>query len=231
MSGRLQPAADRDFMLAHKIRRRQHEHLAHHVRILLVSAHEPDHASTSRVLDHSFKTSAHQLLKRHPLVDHRRPASTVKQRLLDPRKAAAQHTDHQVVLVIGLHPGRSAPVELLQQRDQTIRHRRQHLTVLLGFGVYVCWVHSAANTTGDGKPCPRWFSTRYRRKLARLVLAFLPDVRTYPEGEREGRMSAHTAPLTGDELCVAVTDEMVAFHQRYYHREPVTAKTSLLGDD
>jgi uncharacterized protein YbcI len=64
-----------------------------------------------------------------------------------------------------------------------------------------------------------------------LVLAFLPDVRTYSEGEREGRMSAPAAPLAGDELCAAVTDAMVAFHQRYYHREPVTAKTSLLGDD
>jgi hypothetical protein len=44
-------------------------------------------------------------------------------------------------------------------------------------------------------------------------------------------MSAPAAPLTGDELCAAVTDAMLAFHQRYYHREPVTAKTSLLGDD
>ena len=64
-----------------------------------------------------------------------------------------------------------------------------------------------------------------------MVLAFLPDVCTYSEGEREGRMSAPAAPLTGDELYAAVTDAMVAFHQRYYHRAPVTAKTSLLGDD
>src|ERR1700677_4071602 len=76
MSGRLRPTAGRDFVLAHEIRRREHENLAHHVRILLVSAHEPDHPSTSRVLDHSFKTVAHQLLKRHPRSDHRRPAPT-----------------------------------------------------------------------------------------------------------------------------------------------------------
>jgi uncharacterized protein YbcI len=44
-------------------------------------------------------------------------------------------------------------------------------------------------------------------------------------------LSAPNVPLTGDELLAAVTDAMVAFHQRYYHREPVTAKTSLLGDD
>jgi uncharacterized protein YbcI len=38
-------------------------------------------------------------------------------------------------------------------------------------------------------------------------------------------------PLSGDELLVAVTDAMVALHERYYHRAPVTAKTQMLGDD
>jgi uncharacterized protein YbcI len=42
---------------------------------------------------------------------------------------------------------------------------------------------------------------------------------------------APTTPLNGDELLAAVTDAMVAFHQRYYHREPVTAKTLLLGGE
>jgi uncharacterized protein YbcI len=43
-----------------------------------------------------------------------------------------------------------------------------------------------------------------------------------------------TAPdpvLTGDELLAGVTEAMVALHQRYYHRKPVTAKTRMLGDD
>ena len=44
-------------------------------------------------------------------------------------------------------------------------------------------------------------------------------------------MSAPIAPLTGDELLAAVTDAMVALHERYYHRMPVTAKTLLLGGD
>jgi uncharacterized protein YbcI len=44
-------------------------------------------------------------------------------------------------------------------------------------------------------------------------------------------MPAPTPPLTGDELLVAVTDEMIALHRRYHHREPVTAKSLLLGDD
>jgi uncharacterized protein YbcI len=44
-------------------------------------------------------------------------------------------------------------------------------------------------------------------------------------------MSAPGAALTGDALLVAVTDAMVALHERYHHRVPVTAKTSLLGDD
>jgi uncharacterized protein YbcI len=44
-------------------------------------------------------------------------------------------------------------------------------------------------------------------------------------------MSAPDAPLKGDALLAAVTDAMVALHQRYHHRAPVTAKTQLLGGD
>jgi hypothetical protein len=42
-------------------------------------------------------------------------------------------------------------------------------------------------------------------------------------------MPAPDLPLTGNALLVGVTDAMVAFHQRYHHRAPVTAKTLLLG--
>ena len=38
-------------------------------------------------------------------------------------------------------------------------------------------------------------------------------------------------PLHGDALLAAVTDSMVALHERYHHRAPVTAKSQLLGDD
>jgi Na+-translocating membrane potential-generating system (MpsC) len=44
-------------------------------------------------------------------------------------------------------------------------------------------------------------------------------------------MPAPDAPLTGDELLAAVTEAMVALHQRYHHREPMSAKTLQLGDD
>jgi uncharacterized protein YbcI len=44
-------------------------------------------------------------------------------------------------------------------------------------------------------------------------------------------VSAPNVPLVGDALLVAVTDAMVALHQRYHHRAPVTAKTLLLGDE
>jgi uncharacterized protein YbcI len=44
-------------------------------------------------------------------------------------------------------------------------------------------------------------------------------------------MPAPDAPLTGPELLGPVTEAMVGFHQRYYHRKPVTAKTLMLGDD
>ena len=38
-------------------------------------------------------------------------------------------------------------------------------------------------------------------------------------------------PLSGDELLSALTESMVALHQRYHHREPATAKSMFLGDD
>ena len=44
-------------------------------------------------------------------------------------------------------------------------------------------------------------------------------------------MSAPDDVLDGDEMLAAVTKAMVGFHERYHHREPVTAKTQLLGDD
>jgi uncharacterized protein YbcI len=44
-------------------------------------------------------------------------------------------------------------------------------------------------------------------------------------------MPALGTPLTGDELLVAVTEAMVALHQRYHHRAPVTAKTLMLGGE
>ena len=44
-------------------------------------------------------------------------------------------------------------------------------------------------------------------------------------------MPARDVPLTGDALLAAVTDAMVALHERYHHRAPVTAKTLLLGGD
>lgn len=44
-------------------------------------------------------------------------------------------------------------------------------------------------------------------------------------------MAAPEGPLAGDSLLSAVTDAMVALHERYYHRPPVSAKTRLMGDD
>ena len=44
-------------------------------------------------------------------------------------------------------------------------------------------------------------------------------------------MSATDGPLVGDEMLAAVTDAMIALHQRYHHRVPVTAKTQLLGGE
>jgi uncharacterized protein YbcI len=42
---------------------------------------------------------------------------------------------------------------------------------------------------------------------------------------------APSPPLSGDELLAAVTETMVSFHERYYHRRPVSAKTLLLDGE
>ena len=63
--------------------------------------------------------------------------------------------------------------------------------------------------------------------LSPFCLARDPD----SEDEREGGMPAPQAPLTGDALLNAVTEAMVALHEQYHHRVPVTAKTLLLGED
>jgi hypothetical protein len=44
-------------------------------------------------------------------------------------------------------------------------------------------------------------------------------------------MTAPEPPLSGEELLTAITEAMVALHQRYHHRKPVTAATKMLGDD
>ena len=49
--------------------------------------------------------------------------------------------------------------------------------------------------------------------------------------EKAAMSAPTTVPLTGDALLASVTDAMVALHQRYHHRVPVTAKTQLLGGD
>jgi uncharacterized protein YbcI len=42
---------------------------------------------------------------------------------------------------------------------------------------------------------------------------------------------ARNPALFGDELLAAVTQAMVAFHERYYHRRPVTGKSLLLDGE
>jgi uncharacterized protein YbcI len=44
-------------------------------------------------------------------------------------------------------------------------------------------------------------------------------------------MAAGAVPPLSDDALQAVTDAMIALHERYHNRTPVTAKTRLLGDD
>lgn len=44
-------------------------------------------------------------------------------------------------------------------------------------------------------------------------------------------MSAPVVPQTGEALLAAVSAAMVALHERYHHRAPVTAKTQFIGGE
>ena len=44
-------------------------------------------------------------------------------------------------------------------------------------------------------------------------------------------MATQPNPLEGDALLAAVTETMVALHERYYHRPPGSARTRMMGDD
>lgn len=44
-------------------------------------------------------------------------------------------------------------------------------------------------------------------------------------------MSSPEVPLSGDRMLIAIDDELVALHERYHHRRPVTARTQLLQDE
>lgn len=56
-----------------------------------------------------------------------------------------------------------------------------------------------------------------------------PLARSTHQG-REGRIAIATpeVPLVGDDLLSAVTEAMVALHERHHHRVPVSARTALL---
>ena len=97
--------------------------------MLLVAAHEADHVPAGRNLDDLLEPRAHEILELHPLMNHRRAAAAVEQRLLDSREATAQHADDEVISVVGLRPRGAVTVELLQQRDHAVGDRSQHIAV------------------------------------------------------------------------------------------------------
>jgi tetratricopeptide (TPR) repeat protein len=119
-----------DLVAGDEVARSQDEHLADHVRVLLVAAHEADHATPGGPLDHALEALAHDLLERHALLDDGVAATALEQGPLDAREAAAKEADHEVVVVVGLGTGGPPAVELLQQRDQPIRDSREDLAAL-----------------------------------------------------------------------------------------------------
>ena len=75
------------------------------------------------------------------------------------------------------------------------------------------------------------FRGRYGVEVARWVLALLPRARYPPEDEREGRDAGPRCFTERRSAARRLTQAMVAFHKRYHHRKPVSAKTLMLGDD
>ena len=67
--------------------------------------------------------------------------------------------------------------------------------------------------------------------IVRRVLALRLARELNPEDERKAGDAGRRAAADRRRLLDAVTDAMVALHERYYHRTPVTAKTQLIGDD
>lgn len=92
-------------------------------------------------------------------------------------------------------------------------------------------VGAARTFEPTGEACSRWSAAFALAWFASVGLCLLPRVLPPNGGEEEGHVSATEIPLSGDALLRAVNEELVALHQRYYHRRPVTAKTQLLGDD
>ncbi len=78
------------------------ENLAHHVRVLLVAAHEADHPAAGCIFDDLLEALAHQLSGTAGAVRSRLPTPAGEQGLLYAGEAAAQDADHQIVLEIGL---------------------------------------------------------------------------------------------------------------------------------
>jgi uncharacterized protein YbcI len=72
--------------------------------------------------------------------------------------------------------------------------------------------------------------TRYRGGVA---AGFRPSLACGTAiGGRERRLAVTAAPDPPNaEMLGSVTEAMIALHERYHHRTPVTGKTQLLGDD
>ena len=115
-----------------KIARGEDENLAHDVGLLLIAAHEADHLSAGRVLDHGGEASTHEAPEYHAPFDHGRGASTFKQRLLDAGESAAQHADDEIIRVVRLCAGGLAAVELFEQSYEPVGDCRQDLAVAAG---------------------------------------------------------------------------------------------------
>ena len=143
----------------------------------------------------------------------------LEQRLLDAREAPARAAHDEVVVDIGLGAKRAATVELLQQRDKAIRELGADITRGCDrVAIAGCRQGPYADAEpGDG---------------VRVLSVPSPAVRGLgpKTGERRWPTPSRTRRSPRDVL-EAVTEAMIVLHARYHGREPVSARTRMMGED
>src|SRR6188472_2388384 len=87
------------------------------------------------------------------------------------------------------------------------------------------------SSSGIRSPSVALEATTMKGTSARRVSPFALRARNSGRAREDAGMAIPRSPLEGEALLVAVTDAMVALHERYYHRPPGMARTQMMGED
>jgi uncharacterized protein YbcI len=235
-AGRLPVAAGRragrDFGVFEEAAGGEDEHLADHVRVLLVTAHEADHPPPGRVLDDRFKALAHDLLERHPLLDHGRSPAAFQEGPFDGGEPAAEQADDDIVLVVGLGLGWASAVVLLEELHETVGDGREDLAVGFAVGGSLIGLHHLV-ILRDLRCMTECTARGCRLEGSSVGFCVLCLARDPPDQRamKGSTMAPSDDGVPGDRALDGIRDAMVAMHERYHGRSPVAAKSLWMGDD